>query len=162
MADRVQQQFHTQWSTLGWAAANKREVLDGYFDIWTDALAQGRAGALEPNEVVQPTNEVQFPVPDLTIRSYFLLPDRQLADVRRLVERLRRMDVEVYEVQKPTRVPTARVFGGRSATNVTVPRARTGSRWTSRRSTGSRPSWARTRTCRSPTSTTCRPGATRC
>ncbi|WP_433308773.1 M14 family zinc carboxypeptidase [Micromonospora sp. CA-269861] len=122
VADRVQQQFHTQWSTLGWAAANKREVLDGYFDIWTDALAQGRAGTLEPNEVVQPTNEVQFPVPDLTIRSYFLLPDRQLADVRQLVERLRRMDVEVYEVQKPTRVPTARVFGGRSATNVTVPR----------------------------------------
>ncbi|MGC4815032.1 M14 family zinc carboxypeptidase [Micromonospora sp. DT228] len=122
VADRVQQQFHTQWSTLGWAAANKREVLDGYFDIWTDALAQGRAGALEPNEVVQPTNEVQFPVPDITIRSYFLLPDRQLADVRQLVERLRRMDVEVYEVQKATRVPTARVFGGRSATNVTVPR----------------------------------------
>ncbi|MEV0215485.1 M14 family zinc carboxypeptidase [Micromonospora sp. NPDC050695] len=122
VADRVQQQFHTQWSTLGWAAANKREVLDGYFDIWTDALAQGRAGTLEPNEVVQPTNEVQFPVPAITIRSYFLLPDRQLADVRQLVERLRRMDVEVYEVQKPTRVPTARVFGGRTATNVTVPR----------------------------------------
>ncbi|MBM0279517.1 M14 family zinc carboxypeptidase, partial [Micromonospora tarensis] len=121
VADRVQQQFHTQWSTLGWAAANKREVLDGYFDIWTDALAQGRAGTLEPNEVVQPTNEVQFPVPDSTVRSYFLLPDRQLADVRQLVERLRRMDVEVYEVRKPTRVPSARVFGGRSATNVTVP-----------------------------------------
>ncbi|MFY1615954.1 M14 family zinc carboxypeptidase [Micromonospora sp. WMMD736] len=122
VADRVQQQFHTQWSTLGWAAAHRREVLNGYFDIWTDALAQGRAGTLEPNEVVQPTNEVQFPVPDVTIRSYFLLPDRQLADVRQLVERLRRMDVEVYEVQKPTRVPTARVFGGRSATNVTVPK----------------------------------------
>jgi hypothetical protein len=122
VADRVQQQFHTQWSTLGWAAANKREVLAGYFDIWTDALAQGRAGTLEPNEVVQPTNEVQFPVPPVTIRSYFLLPDRQLADVRRLVERLRRMDVEVYEVQKPTRVSTARVFGGRSATDVTVPK----------------------------------------
>ncbi|MET8234234.1 M14 family zinc carboxypeptidase [Micromonospora sp. NPDC005298] len=122
VADRVQQQFHTQWSTLGWAAANKREVLSDYFDIWTDALAQGRAGTLEPNEVVQPTNEVQFPVPDIKVRSYFLLPDRQLADVRQLVERLRRMDVEVYEVQKPTRVPTARIFGGRSATNVTVPK----------------------------------------
>ncbi|MEV1331314.1 M14 family zinc carboxypeptidase [Micromonospora costi] len=121
VADRVQQQFHTQWSTLGWAAANRHEVLGDYYRIWTDALAQGRAGALEPNEVVQPTNEVQFPVPDLRIRSYFLLPHRQLADVRQLVERLRRMDVEVYEVQKETRVPTARIFGGRSARNVTVP-----------------------------------------
>ncbi|MFI7523512.1 M14 family zinc carboxypeptidase [Micromonospora globbae] len=122
VADRVQQQFHTQWSTLGWAAANKREVLDDYYRIWTDALAQGRAGRLEPNEVVQPTNEVQFPVPDLRIRSYFLLPHRQLADVRQLVERLRRMDVEVYEVQKETRVAAAHVFGGRTARNVTVPK----------------------------------------
>ncbi|MFG2052602.1 M14 family zinc carboxypeptidase [Micromonospora sp. NPDC048930] len=121
VADRVQQQFHTQWSTLGWAAANKHELLTDYYRIWTDALAEGRAGALEPNEVVQPTNSVQFPVPDLSIRSYFLLPDRQLADVRQLVERLRRMDVEVYEVREPTRVPTARIFGGRTATDVTVP-----------------------------------------
>ena len=50
--------------------------------------------------MVQPANEVQFPVPDIKIRSYFLMPGRQLADVRRLVERLRRMDVEVYRVTK--------------------------------------------------------------
>lgn len=121
VADRVQQQFHTQWSTLGWAAAHRRGVLDGYFTIWKDALAEGRAGALQPNEVVQPDNTVQFPVPEQTVRSYFLLPDRQLADARRLVERLRRMDVEVYEVTKPLKLPTARVFGGRTATNLTVP-----------------------------------------
>ena len=119
--DRVQQQFNTQWSTLGWAAANKREVLTSYYQIWADALAEGRAGALEPNEVVQPENTVQFPVPDIKIRSYFLMPGRQLADVRRLVERLRRMDVEVYQVKKPVRVPHARIFGGRTGTNVTVP-----------------------------------------
>jgi hypothetical protein len=119
--DRVQQQFNTQWATLGWAAANKREVLSGYYKIWTDALAEGRAGALEPNEVVQPTNEVQFPVPDIKIRSYFLMPGRQLADVRRLVERLRRMDVEIYKIKKPITVRNARVFGGRGGKNVVVP-----------------------------------------
>ena len=119
--NRVQQQFNTQWATLGWAAANKREVLNSYYQIWTDALAEGRAGTLEPNEVVQPTNTVQFPVPDIKIRSYFLLPGRQLADVRGLVERLRRMDVEVYQVKRPVKVPLARIFGGRSGTDVTVP-----------------------------------------
>ncbi len=121
VADRVQQQFNTQWSSLGWAAANKREVLSGYFKIWKDAVAQGAAGALEPNEVVQPTNSVQFPVPDVNIRSYFLLPDRQLADVRQLVNRLRRMDVEVYELTRPITVANARIFGGRGANDVTVP-----------------------------------------
>ncbi|REG00723.1 zinc carboxypeptidase [Asanoa ferruginea] len=59
--DRVQQQFNTQWSTTGWAADNKREVLNSYFKIWTDALAEGKAGELEPNEVVQPDNTVQVP-----------------------------------------------------------------------------------------------------
>ncbi|MEV4755892.1 M14 family zinc carboxypeptidase [Micromonospora sp. NPDC049559] len=119
--DRVQQQFNTQWATLGWAAANRREVLGGYYKIWKDALAEGRAGALEPNEVVQPTNTVQFPVPPVSIRSYFLLPNRQLGDVRRLVERLRGMDVEVYRLTRPLKVPNARIFGGRSARDLTVP-----------------------------------------
>ncbi|GLW22326.1 M14 family zinc carboxypeptidase [Microbispora triticiradicis] len=119
--DRVQQQFNTQWATTGWAADNRREVLDGYFSIWRTALAEGAAGALEPNEVVQPANTVRFPVPDVTIRSYFLLPGRQIGDVRRLVQRLRRMDVEVYRVKKPVQVPTAHVFGGRTARDVTVP-----------------------------------------
>lgn len=119
--DRVQQQFNTQWATLGWAAANRRALLDGYYKIWTDALAEGRAGTLEPNEVLQPADKVRFPVPDIKIRSYFLMPGRQLADVRGLVERLRRMDVEVYEVEQPVKVPHARIFGGRTGTDVTVP-----------------------------------------
>ncbi|WP_436530776.1 M14 family zinc carboxypeptidase [Actinoplanes sp. HUAS TT8] len=119
--DRVQQQFTTQWATLGWAAANKREVLTGYYKTWTDALKEGRAGTLEPNEVVQPENTVQFPVPDITIKSYFLMPNRQVGDVRRLVERLRKMDVEVYEIKKPITVRNAHVFGGRTARNVAVP-----------------------------------------
>jgi hypothetical protein len=119
--DRVQQQFNTQWATTGWAAGNKHEILSGYYKIWKDALAEGRDGALEPNEVVQPTNEVQFPVPDIKIRSYFLLPGRQLGDTRQLVERLRGMDVEVYRLKKAVTVPNARVFGGRSAKNLKVP-----------------------------------------
>jgi hypothetical protein len=119
--DRVQQQFNTQWATTGWAADNKHEVLSGYYKIWQDALTEGKAGALEPNEVVQPTNKVQFPVPDIKIRSYFLLPGRQLGDVRRLVERLRNMDVEVYRLSQAATVPNAHIFGGRSAKSLRVP-----------------------------------------
>ncbi|MEV5704984.1 M14 family zinc carboxypeptidase [Actinoallomurus sp. NPDC052274] len=119
--DRVQQQINTQWATTGWAADNKREILRGYYKVWQDALAEGRSGALEPNEVVQPTNEVEYPVPDIKVRSYFLLPDRQLGDVRRLVERLRGMDVEVYRLKEAITVPDAHVFGGRRAKNLKVP-----------------------------------------
>ncbi|AEV85817.1 carboxypeptidase [Actinoplanes sp. SE50] len=120
--DRVQQQYNTQWATLGWAAANRREVLTGYYRTWSDAVAEGRAGKLEPNQVVQPENQVRFPVPDIRVRSYFLMPGRQLADVRRLVDRLRRMDVEVYEVRKAVTIAHARIFGGRTADEVVVPK----------------------------------------
>ncbi|WP_301485258.1 M14 family zinc carboxypeptidase [Intrasporangium sp.] len=121
VADRVQQQFVTQWATTGWAADNKREVLQGYYKIWQTALAEGKSGTLQPNQVVQPTNTVQFPVPDITVRSYFLLPDRQLGDVRALVDRLRGMDVEVYRLKRSITVPNARIFGGRTAENLEVP-----------------------------------------
>ena len=163
VADRVQQQFHTQWSTLGWAAANKREVLDGYFDIWTDALAQGRAGTLEPNEVVQPTND--GPVPGAGPHHPLVLPAARPAARRRPPARRaaapdgrRGVRGEEGDHGCPPRGSSA----GAAPPTSRCPRARTGSRWTSRRSTGSRPSWARTRTSRSRTSTTCRPGATRC
>src|SRR3954451_5266370 len=51
---RVFEQYITQWATTGWAAANKREILGGYYKIWQNALDEGARGALEPNEVVQP------------------------------------------------------------------------------------------------------------
>ena len=69
---------------------------------------------------------MQFPVPDIRIRYYFLRSDRALGDVRKLVERLRRMDVEVYRLKAPVRLANARVFGGRSAPGTRVP---AGSYW---------------------------------
>jgi hypothetical protein len=118
---RVDQQFRTHWATINWASQNRREVLDGWARIWPQAQSEGEQGVLQPNEVVQPENEVQFPVPDIRIRSYFLLPDRQLGDSRKLVERLRRMDVDVYRLKKSLRLSSARIFGGRSASGVRVP-----------------------------------------
>ena len=123
---RVDQQFRTHWATVKWASENRREVLDGWANIWRQAEAEGEQGILQPNEVVQPTNEVQFPVPDIRIRNYFLSSDRALGDVRKLVERLRRMDVEVYRLKAPLRLANARVFGGRSAPGARVP---AGSYW---------------------------------
>ncbi len=118
---RVDQQFRTHWATVKWASENRRQVLDGWANIWRQAEAEGEDGILQPNEVVQPTNEVQFPVPDIRIRNYFLSSDRALGDVRKLVERLRRMDVEVYRLKAPLRLANARVFGGRSAPGTRVP-----------------------------------------
>jgi Zinc carboxypeptidase len=123
---RVDQQFRTHWATVRWASQNRRHVLDGWANIWRQAKAEGEQGILEPNEIVQPEHSVQFPVPDIRIRSYFLRSDRALGDVRKLVERLRRMDVEVYRLRAPLRLANARVFGGRSAPGTRIP---AGSYW---------------------------------
>ncbi|HZJ48222.1 MAG TPA: M14 family zinc carboxypeptidase [Acidimicrobiia bacterium] len=123
---RVDQQLRTQWATIGWASDNRERLLRDYYTIYKDALAQGEQGLLEPNEVLQPGNEVQFEVPDIKIRSYFLLSDRNLGDVRKMVERLRSFDVEVYRMTKQRRVDNARIMGGDTASNLLVPK---GSYW---------------------------------
>ncbi|MGH2774219.1 MAG: M14 family zinc carboxypeptidase [Actinomycetota bacterium] len=123
---RVDQQLRTQWATIGWASENRERLLRDYYRISKDALAQGEQGLLEPNEVLQPGNEVQFEVPDIKIRSYFLLSDRNLGDVRKMVERLRSFDVEVYRMTKQRVVANARIMGGDTASNLAVPE---GSYW---------------------------------
>src|SRR4029079_18375943 len=58
-SQRVLQQYLTQWNSLSQAALNKQEILTAWPDAWVESKRQGRAGELEPNEVVQPENEVQ-------------------------------------------------------------------------------------------------------
>ncbi len=79
----------------------------GWRKSWVDALAQGQAGVLEPNQVVQPENEIQQEVPDLTVRQYFLRADEpsRAREVQSLVRRLQRMDVEVRRLTAPARRP---------------------------------------------------------
>ena len=99
---RVFQQYLTQWNSLSQAALNKQEILTGWHDGWVEAERQGRAGELEPNEVVQPDNEVQQPVPDIKVRHYFIRADdpAKARETQALVRRLQRMDVRVRRLTK--------------------------------------------------------------
>lgn len=67
------------------------------------ARRQGRQGLLEPNEVVQPENTVQQPVPDVRVRHYFVRADdpAKAREVQALVRRLQRMDVQVRRLRGP-------------------------------------------------------------
>src|SRR4029078_8738261 len=91
---RVSQQYLTQWTTLSTAAVNKRSNLEDWHGAWVQALQEGERGLLEPNEVVQPENEVQQQVPDIRVRQYFLRTDAgKKREVQGLVRRLPRRDV---------------------------------------------------------------------
>lgn len=74
-----------------------------WHETWVQARRQGRQGLLEPNEVDQPENTVQQPVPDVRVRHYFVRADdpAKAREVQALVRRLQRMDVQVRRLRGP-------------------------------------------------------------
>ena len=110
---RVFQQYLTQWNSLTPGRAHKQEILTGWHAGWVEAERQGRAGELEPNEVVQPENEVQQQVPDIKVRHYFIRTDdpAKARETQALVRRLQRMDVQVRRLTKPLPVGDYRPYG---------------------------------------------------
>jgi hypothetical protein len=113
IARRLDEQYLAQWVSLSRGAAEKERILTGWATAFRQAQAQGRAGRLEPNQIIAPGNEVQNPVPDLTVRHYFLRDDvpAKRREVRTVVDRLRRMDVEVSRLTAPLLVPDLKEYG---------------------------------------------------
>ncbi len=122
MPVRAYEQYVSQWTSLSAAVAEKQRILSDWRVQWLTALRQGEDGYLEPNEVVQPTNTVQFEVPDITVRNYFIRdddPDKK-REVQALVRRLQRMDVRVLKLRAPLEVPDFKAYG-RPAVATTLP-----------------------------------------
>ena len=119
------EQFVAGWTSLRTASSHKDAILNDYYRAHVAALAEGRAGSLEPNRVYQPGNKVLRRVPPLRVRHYFLDGERRFPDVARLVDRLLRMGVEVYRLSQDLRVPDLRRYG-RAAIAGTI---RAGSYW---------------------------------
>jgi len=113
---RVYEQYVAIWASLSAAANDKADVLSGWANAHREAYAQGAAGTLEPNEVVQPGNTVQNEVPDIDVRHYFIRDDdpAKQAEVQALVRRLQRMDVEVRELTAPLTVNDFTPYGERA------------------------------------------------
>ena len=153
---RVYEQYLTQWVSLSAASARKRELLTAWHGAYVEAHQQGRAGLLEPNEIVNPGNELVTQVPDRPVRHYFLRADdpAKADEVRALVRRLQRMDVKVERLVRPLRVPDYTPYHRASRSTVLPDGDVLDHRWPRRRSTGCRRCSTRTRTPRSRTSTT--------
>ena len=111
---RVHRHYTVAMASL-WQAANRRaSVLRGLHGIFEEAVAEGRKGILERNRrYFKPNRPVRTPVPTNPVRHYFIedATGPKGDDVRRLVRRLQRMDVEVYRLQEPLEVPDYRPYG---------------------------------------------------
>ena len=139
IAQRAYEHYVTHWVSISQGALNREDILRDWHATWAEAFRQGFAGALEPNEVNDRGNTVQLPVPNESVRHYFLRADdpTKAAEVQMLVRRLQRMDVEVHRLTAPLTVPDFRPYGRPARSTVLRP-APTGSRWRRRRSAGSR------------------------
>jgi hypothetical protein len=122
ISQRTYEHYVTQWVSLWTGATNKQSILSRWHAEWVEALRQGTAGELEPNEVNDPGNTVTRTVPDERVRHYFLRADDPTkADaVQRLVRRLQRTDVDVFRLTAPLAVPDFKAYG-RPATATVLP-----------------------------------------
>ena len=112
-ADHIKQreQFLAGWTSIETASVNKQTILEQYYQAHRDAIAQGKAGTLEPNIVYAPGNQLRTQVPNLKIRHYFIGAGRGQAEAYHLVQRLLDMDVEVYKLRKKLKVPGLEAYG---------------------------------------------------
>jgi hypothetical protein len=102
---------HTvMWVTLAAAAARRRTLHLDRHTASVQAVEQGRKGVLMPNRVYEPENSVRVKVPGTPVRHYFIRADRaeSLAESKRLVRKLQRMDVQVYRLTHALTVPDYR------------------------------------------------------
>jgi hypothetical protein len=120
--DRFREQYIAQWVSLSAGAANRERILTQWHKMSVDAYNQGKAGALEPNQIYNPPNQVDRPVPDRKVRHYFLrADDKAKADeVQTIVRRLQRMGVTVQRLVRPLTVPDYKPYG-RAEARTTLP-----------------------------------------
>jgi hypothetical protein len=119
-SQRVLEHFVAGWSSIKAASDDRETILNELYGSYVTAIAEGTAGQLEPNSTQQPGNTVQRPVPDISVRSYFMGAARAYPEVARIVGRLMKAGVEVYRLDGPLAVPNAHVYG-RGAASATLP-----------------------------------------
>lgn len=70
---KVYNQWLASWMSASKAGVHRQRVLADWHNAYMEAAAQGAAGLLQPNQVFNPGNEVEYEVPDITVRNYFMM-----------------------------------------------------------------------------------------
>jgi Zinc carboxypeptidase len=119
---RVEEQYTAIWATL-MAAGDRHSMLSEWRAEHVKAFRQGKRGMLEPNKLYWEGSGIETQVPTRKVRHYFFRDDApgKRAETLRLVERLQRMDVDVYRLKKKLRVPGYKPYGYGSRTT-TLPK----------------------------------------
>ncbi len=115
LSARSFQQFLAMWASVFRGATGGSDWVRQWHESYVNAYDEGVAGSLQPNEVYWPKSTLYQQVPNQRVRHYFL-PDQpsRAYELDTLVRRLQRMDVDVYRLTEPLRVPNFTPYGGRT------------------------------------------------
>jgi hypothetical protein len=112
IVEREHEQFTSIWASILAGATARDQVIAEWHASWVEAYEQGVDGVLEDNNVFEPGNQLYQPVPDVTVRHYFLLDDPARGyELQRLVRRLQRMDVRVERLTAPLSIDSFKPYG---------------------------------------------------
>jgi hypothetical protein len=111
---REVEMYTAGWSSIRAAANNKTSILNEYYQAHVDAIQQGADGQLQPNKLYRP-GEVLLEVPTTPVRHYFIPNDRSYSDVAKMIDRLLKFNVEVYQLTSDIQVSDLRHYGFPSA-----------------------------------------------
>lgn len=100
-------------SSLYAGATHRADVLADWHRGYVQAQREGAQCRLEPNEVYNPGNTVQQPVPSMRVCGYFLSSGTKAKrrDLTTVVSRLQDAGVDVYRLRRPVHVPKFTAYG---------------------------------------------------
>jgi hypothetical protein len=101
--------------------ADREGLVRRWAGQWRHAVREGRHGEMLPNIAQEEGNE-PLPLPPDRVYGYAFRPDRNRADLMRLVERLRSFDIRVYVTRKATSVSALRPVGADSFGSFRLPK----------------------------------------
>lgn len=97
--------------TLNTTSRDKRKILTAWVKQWPEAIAEGAAGKLQPNQIVSPGHTISWQVPDQKVFGYYYLPNNHDGDVAKMIGVLQRAGVKAYRINQNTNVTGMHTFG---------------------------------------------------
>jgi len=120
---RVRKNFDQYWVLLRTMVDRRTGILRSQHEAYREAVREGRRGLLERNRVAWPQHRLYQQVPDVHVRSYFLIPEGSSRwALRHVLYLLRRADVEVRRLTRPLHLRAFHRYGTSRVGPETIPR----------------------------------------
>lgn len=112
-SDQVYKHYLSGITTVFTGATHRKSIVADWHKSYRQAYRQGKQCRLEPNEVYNPGNTVEQPVPSMSVCGYFLSAGTKAKqrDLSIVLQRLQDAGVKVYRLKKPVHVSDFTEYG---------------------------------------------------